>query len=192
MLSPLQNLEITGPSLEWDCADGFKIQCYPLLAAWVGDYPEQVMFAQVSYSSCPMCEIPKGAPMGHLTFRTLDNPRHQSVYLQLLDESNIDVLHTLSVHSIRNMFRQYPLFNVHRLWQPDELHQLLLGLVKDFLHWLLKFLKSRNLKDYVDNRLTTLPQYPGLQRFPKPFDAMKNGSWQRKEVQGMIRTLAVN
>jgi hypothetical protein len=73
VLSPLRNLDITGPCLKWDCADGFQRQCYPLLAAWVGDYPEQVMVTQVSYCSCQMCEMPKGAPMGHSTFRPLDN-----------------------------------------------------------------------------------------------------------------------
>ena len=67
LLSPLQNLDITGPGLKWDCADGFQRQCYPLLAAWVGDHPEQLMVAEVSYGSCPMCEMPKGAPMGYST-----------------------------------------------------------------------------------------------------------------------------
>jgi len=127
VLSPLWNLDITGPGLNWDCADGFQRQCYPLWAAWVGDYPEQVMVAQVSYGSCAMSEIPKGAPMGYSTFRPLDNPCNQDVYLELLDETNIDVLHTLGVHPISNQFWQYPLCNVYRLWQPDEFHQLLLG-----------------------------------------------------------------
>jgi len=68
VLSPLRNLHITGPGLKWYCADGFQRQCYPLLAAWVRDYPEQVMVTQVSYGSCPMCEIPKGGPMGYSTF----------------------------------------------------------------------------------------------------------------------------
>jgi len=58
VLSPLRNLNITGPGLKWNCADGFQRQCYTLLPAWVGDYPEQHMLAQVSYGSCPMCEIP--------------------------------------------------------------------------------------------------------------------------------------
>ena len=94
-----------------------------------------------------MCEIPKGAPIGQPSFRPLDNPRDQHVYLELLDETNIDVLHTLGVHPIHNQFLQYPLCNVYRPWQPDELHQLLLGLVKDLLHWLVKYLKARNVKD---------------------------------------------
>jgi hypothetical protein len=73
VLSQLGHLDITRPGLKWDCADGFQRQCYPLLAVWVRDYAEQVIVAQVSYGSCPMWEIPKGAPMGHSTFQPLDN-----------------------------------------------------------------------------------------------------------------------
>jgi hypothetical protein len=43
------------------------------LAAWVGDYAEQVIIAQVSFGSYPMCEILKGTPMGHSTIRPCDN-----------------------------------------------------------------------------------------------------------------------
>jgi len=67
VLSQLRHLNITGPGLKWDCADGFQQQCYLQFAAWVRDYPEQVVIAQVSYGSCPMCEIPQGVPMGHST-----------------------------------------------------------------------------------------------------------------------------
>jgi hypothetical protein len=75
VLSQLRHLEIAGPGLKLDCADGFQQQCYPLKAAWVGDYLEYVIVAQVSYGWCPMCEIPKGALMRHSTFRLLDNSR---------------------------------------------------------------------------------------------------------------------
>jgi hypothetical protein len=146
------------------------------LAVWVGDHPEQVMVAQVSYGSCPICEFPNGAPIGYSTIPPLDNTRGQHVYLEYLDETNIDVLHTLGVHPIHNQFWQYPLCNVCRLWQPEELHQLLLGSVKDLLHSLLKYLKARNLKDQFDNRFTSVPRYPGHQHFSKPFHAMKSGS----------------
>ena len=158
VLSQLRHLDITGPDLKWDCADGFQRQCYPLLAAWVGDYPEQVMVVQVSSCSRPMCQIPKGAPMGNSTFRPLNNSRNEHIYSELLEDNNLNALHTLGVHPIRNQLWKYPLCNVYRLWQPGELHQLLLGLVKDLLHWLLKYLKARNVKDQFDNRFTSVPQ----------------------------------
>ena len=131
MLSQLRHLDITGPGLKWHFAEGFQRQCYPHMAAWIRDYPKQVMVAQVSYGSCPMCGIPEGAPMGHSTFRPLNNSRDEHIYSGLLEDINIDALHTLGVHPIRNQFWQYPLCNVYWLWQPAEFHQLLLGLVKD-------------------------------------------------------------
>jgi hypothetical protein len=48
VLSPRRNLDITGPGLKHDCAEGLFTQCYLLLAFWVRDYPEQVLVTQVS------------------------------------------------------------------------------------------------------------------------------------------------
>jgi len=60
------------------------------------------------------------------------------------------------------------------------------------LHWLLKYLKARNVKDQFHNRFTSVPRYPGLQHFSKPVDSLKSGPWQSKEIRGIIRTPAVN
>jgi len=65
VLCPVRKLDISGPDLRWDCADEFERQCFPLLAYHVRDYPDEVIVAQVSYGSCPMCEIPQGVSMGH-------------------------------------------------------------------------------------------------------------------------------
>jgi len=192
VLSQLRHLDITGPGLKWDWADGFQQQYYRPLAAWVGDYPEQAMVAQVSYGSCPMCEITKGEQMGHSNFQPLDNLRDQHIYSELLQDNNLEPLHTLGVHPIRNQFWQYLLCNAYCLWQLDEFHQPHLGLFKDLLHWLLNYLIAREVTDQIDNRFTSVQRYPGLQHFPKRFDSFKSGTWQGKETHGMIRTMAVN
>jgi hypothetical protein len=89
VLSPLWNLNITGPSLKWNCADGFQRHCYHLLVAWVRDYPEQITVAQVTYGSCPICEMPQGPPIWHSIFQRLANSKDQHVYSMILEESNI-------------------------------------------------------------------------------------------------------
>jgi len=159
----LRHLDITGPGLKWNCADGFEQQFYPLLASWVGDYLEHFMVAQVAYGSCLMCEIPKGARMGHSTCWPFNNSTDQHIYSELLEDNNIDAQHTLGVCPIHNQFWQYPLCNDYCLWQPDELYLLLLGLVQNLLHWLLKYLKARNVKDQFDNQFTMAPRYSGRQ-----------------------------
>jgi hypothetical protein len=37
-----------------------------------------------------------------------------------------------------------------------------------------------------------VPRYSSLQHFSKPFDSLKSGTWQGKDMHGMIRTMAVN
>jgi hypothetical protein len=112
--------------------------------------------------------------------------------LELLDETNIDVQHTLGIHPIHNLFCQYPVCNVYRLWQPDVFHQLLLGSVKDTLHQLLKYLKDRNVKDQFDTQFTSVPHFPGLELFTKQFDSRTSSSCQGEGSRGRIRTLVVN
>jgi len=48
------------------------------------------------------------------------------------------------------------------------------------------------VKDQFDNWCTSVPRYSGLQHFSKPFHSLKSGSWQRIDIWGIIRTLAVN
>jgi hypothetical protein len=66
-----------------------------------------------------MCEIHKGTPMGHLSFRLLHNSRDHHINLELLEDNDLDAWHTLGVYPIRNQFWQYPPCNVYWLWQPD-------------------------------------------------------------------------
>jgi len=178
--------------VEWDCAVGLVWQCYPLFAPWVGDYPQQVMVAQIPHGLCLLCEVLQGALMGHSTFRLLDSSRDQHIHVELQMYSNIDSLHSVGVHPICNQFWQYPLCKVYQLWQSDELPQLLLGLVKDILKLLLKYVKSRNGKDQFVNWFTSVPWCRSLQRFFEPFDGWKIGTWQGIEMCGIIRTLAAN
>jgi hypothetical protein len=92
------------------------------------------MIAQVLYGSCPTGGISNGLLMVHSYFQPLNNSRDQHIHSELLEDDIIDGFHTLAVHPIHNQFWQKPLCNVHDLCLPDELHQLLVGFVKDLLH----------------------------------------------------------
>jgi len=150
------------------------------------------MLTEVSSCSCLMGEIPNGETMGYSTVRPLDYSRDQHIHWVLLEDNHIDTLHTLCVCPIHNQFWQYPHGNVYQLWQPDELHQLPLCLVKDMLYWVLEYLKAKNVKHQFDNRFTSVPQYSGFQHLCKPFAWVKSGTWHGTEIHGMSKTPALN
>jgi hypothetical protein len=51
-----------------------------------------------------MWEISKSAQMDHSTVQQLDYSADHHTYSKLLEEHNIDALHSLGIHPIRNQF----------------------------------------------------------------------------------------
>ena len=94
-----------------------------------------------------------------------------------------------NLRQITNPFWNYPLCDVYRLWQPDTLHQLYLGIVKDLFEWVTEYMNMRALKAEFDAWFTSVPHYPNMLHFSKPFVALKNGTWQGKEIRMMVRSL---
>jgi hypothetical protein len=63
--------------------------------------------------------------------------------------------------------------------------------MKDLFNWHLEYLTDRGLKAEFDARFISVPHYPNMLHFSKPFDALKNGSWHGKEIRQMLRILSV-
>ena len=56
ILKPLEKARREG--IELVNGDGTVRRCYPILAAYVGDYPEQVLVSIVKSGNCPICPAP--------------------------------------------------------------------------------------------------------------------------------------
>ena len=61
--------------------------------------------------------------------------------------------------------------------------------MKELFEWVTKYMKMRGLKAEFDARFTSVPHYRNMLRFRKPFDALKNGTWQGKEIREIVRRL---
>ena len=56
VLQPLKDAgDPRGPGLEMVGGDGAIRRVYPILAAYVADYPEQCLVTCMKYGTCPKC-----------------------------------------------------------------------------------------------------------------------------------------
>ena len=203
ILQPLAAVDPKGNGYEFHCGDGNIRRGYPIIAAWIGDYPEYRTITGCINMLCPVCEIP-AKEMGHANFKPKrqydpNNPqycshreRKKEVYQEMI-ERKADPAAWAAVGmrpGFCNPLWKYPLCDIYRLWQPDELHVFFIGLVKTLIgEWLIPFCAARDYERRFHRRFQRVPRYPNLKRFKKAFHEVQSGSWQGKEMRMMARFL---
>ncbi|KAE9386342.1 hypothetical protein BT96DRAFT_791990, partial [Gymnopus androsaceus JB14] len=68
-----------------------------------------------------------------------------------------------------------PRADIHEMLTPDLLHQIIKGCFKDMLvDWITSYLTithgeshSKEIWDEIDHRISLVPSFPGLRRFPQ-------------------------
>lgn len=139
ILQPLEKLGKTG--LHLTSGDGAVRDGHPILAAYIGDYPEQVLVAGIKTGNCPTCPIPRdqiGDPS------LVEEPRDIEPILdayEVLDYSDhrhfTKKCKEAGVKPIQHPFwRHLPFLNIYRSITPDILHQLYQGNIKHLIGWL--------------------------------------------------------
>lgn len=152
--------------IELTCPDGKVRRGYPVLAAWLGDYPEYIKLFTASYMSCPTCEAPKDmmdahstTPISHrdVSFEVLSEKleafksaekvkaaekRTSPAYQQAVQD--LDALQgwfdQKRMRVAENRLWSIPYCSPTALWKPDLLHTMDLGMVKHALDWMFNML----------------------------------------------------
>ncbi|KAJ3859939.1 hypothetical protein EV359DRAFT_75430 [Lentinula novae-zelandiae] len=169
---------------EMTCADGYLCNVHALLAAYVGDYPEQCRVACCRENSCPRCTI---AP----TKRGEPGPLN-STY-----RDPVMVVEAISRHSkgwkppefedqnlqpMNPFWKDLPLCNIFKCITPDLLHQLHKGVFSGHVaSWARKSIK--NGQEEIDVRCQAMPTHPTLRHF-------KQGISKVTQWTVFLRTLA--
>ncbi|KZV76152.1 hypothetical protein PENSPDRAFT_598761 [Peniophora sp. CONT] len=158
------------------CADGFNRRCYPLLAAYIADFPEQCLITCVKANRCSSCRVDPDK-RGNLT---------DSLYRDT-DETLAGLAQTPRPDDLRNVpepfWAHLPLVNVFGCITPDILHQLHKGVFKDHLFtW-----TSKDVEREIDDRFARVPPYPGLRVFQKGLTSISQ--WTGNEYRQMEKVL---
>jgi hypothetical protein len=164
LLQPLVDAGKNG--VDMDCADGFIRSVYPILAAYIADYPEQCLVVCCKENACPRCLVnPKerGA-------RLFSVSRDRDTTLRVLGEKargeNPPEFQTHSLRPINPFWKDLPHCDIFSGITPDLLHQLHKGVFKDHIvSWATAALDGG--EEEVDCRFRSMSPHPSLRHFKK-------------------------
>ncbi|KEP45881.1 hypothetical protein V565_233860, partial [Rhizoctonia solani 123E] len=182
MLAPLTEACKEG-GVEMPCADGGVRRIYPVLAAYVADFPEQCKVACVKQTYCPLCTThPKtrGDP-GDSGYR--DRDRTLQV-MQKEDNSGSAWFTRYGLLPTRPFWESHPHVDIGSFITPDLLHQVHKGVMKDHL---IKWVTTILGKSAVDERYMSMPEAHGLRHFKSGISSVSQ--WTGRELKEMVKVL---
>ncbi|KAI0737930.1 hypothetical protein C8Q80DRAFT_1222642 [Daedaleopsis nitida] len=167
---------------------GLVYRGHPLLAVYVGDYPEQLLVTGGKHGECPKCPIPRDE-VGNDTnlSRPLRNLEKILQALASIDEGPRVFTQACRDAGIKPLFHPFweelPYTNIFYAITPDILHQLYQGVVKHLVAWL----KEAYGPAEIDARCRRLPPNHNLRHFSKGISSLSRVTG--KEHQDISRIL---
>ena len=150
-------------------ATGNVHRAHPILASFIGDYPEQVLTACTLTGDCPRCGTTT-VNLGNFDPDDVPTPRSLGEFLDVLASFRRDPAGFLQATSqIRAkpvphpFWHKLPRFDIFRSITPDVLHQLYQGIIKYLKTWIL----SACERTEIDARCRRLPPNHNIRLFTK-------------------------
>ncbi len=165
--------------------DGAIRRCYPILAVYAADYPEQCLVTCSRYGQvCPVC----GATLDEFGKHVCHEPRSAQETLQHLCHASTlpslsqadSELKSVGLNFVDNPFwENLPHCNIHASMTPDVLHQGYQGLLKHLVGWLRHIVGDAEL----DARFRRLPPMHGVRLFSNGISGLSRVSGkEHKEI----------
>ena len=165
------------------CSDGKIRLVFPILSAYLADYPEQCLVACCKENRCPKCLVSRlelGDPVQ-------SRSRNVEETLGILEDAslNMDDEDQFDVHGLRPVdpfWTSLPHCNIFSTFTPDLLHQLHKGVFGDHTSkWAQQTVPGQN---EVDNRFKSMTGHPSLRHFQKGITLVSRWTGQEyKELE---------
>jgi hypothetical protein len=190
VLGPIGSYGETG--LDMLSGDGVWRRCHPIFAIFVGDYPEQALVTCTYFGRCPKCTVPHGLLGEHETFPR----RMQSSVLDLFDlaDGEVNTFHLACREAgIKPIYHPFwetlPLADVFLLVMPDVLHQMLQGMVKHLISWLIGIFGATA----IDARCRAIPPNHHIMPFVKGISTLSRISGhEHKKMCSILLGLVID
>ncbi|KAG9082073.1 hypothetical protein FRC06_005256 [Ceratobasidium sp. 370] len=178
MVEPL--IKASRDGVEVMCSDAGVRRCYPFLAAYVADHPEQCLVSCTT--RCPLCEettegwgeLGKAAPL-----------RTKASTLRALEEAEVGIkmgVNSLGLRTVWPFWADLPHINLAAAITPDLLHQLHRGM---FLDHLVPWCRDLMGVEEMDRRFKGMTRYQGARHFSNGISGVSQ--WTGREAKEMAR-----
>ncbi|KAI1781759.1 hypothetical protein LXA43DRAFT_907812 [Ganoderma leucocontextum] len=174
ILQPL--VEAGKRGIHMTCADGYVRHVFPILAAYIADFPEQCLVCCNKENWCPTCLVDVNE-RGELLDSCYRDPAET---LEAMANPTSAKFDEYGIRDVPEPFwADLPYANIFGCIVPDLLHQLHKGVFKTHLvKWV-----SKGREDELDARFARVPPYPRLRVFSKGIS--KITQWTGNEFRQM-------
>ena len=171
--------------VDMTCPNGFVRWVWPILAAYVADYPEQCLVACCMENRCPICKVNPTSRGSHEPAPPRETK--ETVVLLAMNETNSKDARFKETYQELGLRPIYPPFwarlphcDIFQSFTPDLLHQLHKGVFKDHLvKWCTNLLTEKEL----DARFKSMTPYQGLRHFKNGISSVSQ--WTGAEHKAM-------
>ncbi|KIJ65793.1 hypothetical protein HYDPIDRAFT_109810 [Hydnomerulius pinastri MD-312] len=174
LLQPLKKAGLHGVPMR--SGDGILRRAHPLVACYIGDYPEQLLVTGVKTGECPGCDIPRGELGSADTASKFRDLKSILDALGLVDDDPLNFTKACANAGIKPIYRPFwedlPYCNIYRAITPDVLHQLYQGLIKHLISWI----KLAYGEAEIDARCKRLPPNHNVRVFMKGISGLSRVS----------------
>jgi hypothetical protein len=119
--------------------DGATRRCFPILAAYVGDYPEQILVGLIKKGECPICPAPRDEIGNRESVLELRDTEKVIAALNSIDKGASEFMKACASAGIKPVqcvfWKNLPFIDIYHSITPDILHQLYQGLLKHLIGW---------------------------------------------------------
>lgn len=190
LLEPL--IEAGRNGVEMLCTDGQMRRIYPILAAYIADYPEQCLIGCCMENWCPKCQA-NSDELGDPVCSPMRDPKETvEILKQASDGLCPEEFTDWDLRPVNPFWVDLPHCNIFQCFTPDILHQLHKGMFKDHMvKWATaainvdgpdRFVDAQQ-KSEVDHRFQAMTRHPSLQHFKKGISLISQ--WTGNEYKNM-------
>ena len=193
MCDVLQPIVVPGESgVAMKSGDGVWRRCHPIFANFIGDYPEQALVTCTFSGQCPKCNISPG-DLGE--YQTFSPCLHQlAIDTYHLADEEVRVFHAACTNAgLKPVYRPFweslPFADIFVSITPDILHQLLQGMMKHLINWLVSVFGPTE----IDACSRTMPPNHNIMFFAKGITCLSHVSGhEHKKMCSLLLGLIVD